>query len=220
MARTPFCSQVLFPVAFFFVSSRAKPRDPGSFSTPADAPPTTDQPRYVLLELRSGTLCHSERSEESRFLCCPGWPLRPPLPRPLCYGRGGLPQRGRQLRVLRSHHTRPHGHFLCLSSLCHSRAKRRIPAPELPRPTRGEAAARPRAAGEGPNLPRFQGAPHAFNARSQLRSENDKEIKFVSDERCACANRLIPESTLHKNAPILRDSILFWVFSSRTLCIR
>jgi hypothetical protein len=29
------------------------------------------------------------RSEESRFLCCPGWPLRPPIPRPLFYGRGG-----------------------------------------------------------------------------------------------------------------------------------
>src|SRR5258708_6462328 len=95
MARTPFCSQVLFLVAFFFVSSRAKPRDPGSFSTPADAPPTTDQPRCVKLELRSGTLCHSARSEESRLL-------------------------------------------------------------ELPRPTRREAAARPRAAAGRQNFPRFQ----------------------------------------------------------------
>ena len=39
---------------------------------------------------------------------------------------------------------------LSLSSLCHSRAKRRIPAPSLSL-TEGEAGARHRAAGEGPN---------------------------------------------------------------------
>jgi hypothetical protein len=62
MAKTPFRSQVLFSrvnqllcqLQRFFVSSRATPRDPGSFSTPADAPPTTDQPRRVTLELHSG----------------------------------------------------------------------------------------------------------------------------------------------------------------------
>ena len=57
------------PVRTFFVSSRASlchpepvrlrsgqapPRDPGSFSTPADAPPTTGQPQCVTLEFPSG----------------------------------------------------------------------------------------------------------------------------------------------------------------------
>jgi hypothetical protein len=35
------------------VSSRAKPRDPGSFSTPAEAAPTTDQSPSTTLELHS-----------------------------------------------------------------------------------------------------------------------------------------------------------------------
>jgi len=34
------------------VSSRAKPRDPGSFSTPADAPAIADQARRVTLDLQ------------------------------------------------------------------------------------------------------------------------------------------------------------------------
>ena len=62
MARTPFCSRVLFPVACVLChpepvrlrSGQAPPRDPGSFSTPADAPPTTGQPQCVTLEFPSG----------------------------------------------------------------------------------------------------------------------------------------------------------------------
>jgi hypothetical protein len=42
-----------FSCRLLLVSSRAKPRDPGSFSTPADAPPITDHPRCVTLELHS-----------------------------------------------------------------------------------------------------------------------------------------------------------------------
>src|ERR1700683_4633528 len=61
MARPPFFSQVPFSVAFFFVSSRAKPRDPGSFSTPAEAPPITYQPRCGDARASFRCLCHSER---------------------------------------------------------------------------------------------------------------------------------------------------------------
>src|SRR5580700_10421560 len=60
MARTPFAPRFFFSVACLLchperilVSSRAKPRAPGSFSTPADAPPTTDHAQCLTLELHS-----------------------------------------------------------------------------------------------------------------------------------------------------------------------
>src|ERR1700735_45985 len=83
MARTPFCSQVLFPVAFFLChpesvrlrSGQAPPRDPGSFSTPADAPPFTDQSRRATLVLHSGPcLIQSEAKNPGSFV-----PLHPVL---------------------------------------------------------------------------------------------------------------------------------------------
>src|ERR1700680_4243487 len=51
MARSLLLSGSFSCVILLLVSSRAKPRDPGSFSTPADAPSTTDQARCVTLEL-------------------------------------------------------------------------------------------------------------------------------------------------------------------------
>src|ERR1700735_2013847 len=49
------------------------------------------------------------------------------LPRPLFYGRGGRPHRGQQVRVLRRMLTAGGITFCVVPSLCHSRAKRRIP---------------------------------------------------------------------------------------------
>jgi hypothetical protein len=42
--HTNFCVSSYLVCRLLLVSSRAKPRDPESFSTPADAPPTTTQP--------------------------------------------------------------------------------------------------------------------------------------------------------------------------------
>ena len=62
-------SEMCHPEPVRLRSGQAPPRDPGSFSTPADAPPITDQPRRMPLDLHSGVrviqicfLCHPERS--------------------------------------------------------------------------------------------------------------------------------------------------------------